>query len=111
MDIKTELQRKMVEEYRRTHPEAAMYSDEEIAQMEPITPVEVNLYISELIKDLQDELNYNLSLITDPKTHYQEITELRSENVVLNAKIDTLIQEKARLDQAYGEDLDEPRGL
>ena len=50
-------------------------------------------------------------MITDPKTHYQEITELRSENVVLNAKIDTLIQEKARLDQAYGEDLDEPRGL
>ena len=60
MDIYGEIQRELVAEYRSKHPEAAAYSDEEIAQIEPVSAVEVNLYISDKIGELQKEIDTSI---------------------------------------------------
>ena len=90
-----EYQKILVDEYRNNNPEITEgLSDEEIALMNPITDYEfmvllgnelneINKEINELTQDIKD----SEEKINNPETHYQEITECRSDIVHDKKKI------------------------
>lgn len=122
-DINKKTQQILNDEYRQEHPEIASYSDEEIAQMNPATEQDVEIFqflsrqamqnkvnqIESEIRELQAELDYNLAKIADPTTFYQEANELRSDNVVILRKINDLFKKKNEIIEGK-EITDESRG-
>lgn len=110
MDIYREVQMMLVDDYRASHPEAAIYTDEEIAMINPVTMYDIDAYIDVKIDALQREIDYNIEIINDAKTYYQEVTELRSENVYLSGLINALQRTREALRLSMGEVLDEPKG-
>lgn len=107
MDFIREVQKILVEEYRKDHPEVADYSDEEIALINPVTIYDIEAYIDYQIGKLQKEIKYNMDIIDSPNTYYQEVTELRSENINLMREITSLVESKEQIRQVMGESLDE----
>ena len=95
---KWEYQNILTLEYKNFHPEETEgLTLDEIALMNPLTEFDFKVFLAHELMDLTlaiDEkiadINFNKEKINDPKTFHQDITECRSENVLLEKELQAL---------------------
>ena len=114
--IVKEIEKLLVAEYRQNHPEATAYTDTEIAMMNPVSELDIELYLSIQLMLLQKEIAFcqneyleNNEKISAKDTFPEERSELRSENVSLMRKIKMLESQMITINQELGDYRDASR--
>ena len=114
--IVKEIEKLLVAEYRQNHPEAAAYTDTEIAMMNPVSELDIELYLSRQLMLLQKEIAFcqkeyleNSEKISAKDTFPEERSELRSENASLVRKIKVLESQMITINQELGDYRDASR--
>lgn len=114
--IVKEIEKLLVAEYRQNHPEATAYTDTEIAMMNPVSELDIELYLSRQLMLLQKEIAFcqneyleNNEKISAKDTFPEERSELRSENVSLMRKIKMLESQIITINQELGDYRDASR--
>lgn len=95
---KREYQNILTLEYKKFHPEETEgLTLDEIALMNPLTEFDFKVFLAHELMDLtlaidetKADIKYNEEKIRDPKTFHQEVTECRSEIVLLEKELHEL---------------------